>query len=776
MKPIIELLAPAGSYEALVAAIQNGANAIYLGGNQFSARAFATNFSNEEIENAVTYAHLRNVKIYVTVNILYSDMDYEELYQYLLFLYNTDVDAVIVQDFGVVQLIKTYFPNLEIHMSTQAGILQVTDITYIAKLEIQRVVLARENTLFDIKEICKHTSIDIEVFVHGSLCVSYSGQCLMSSFIGKRSGNKGSCAQPCRLGYTLLKNNKSLSSNGQFLLSPKDLCTIENIGELISAGVSSFKIEGRMKRPEYVAVIVNAYRKAIDAYIQKETIDALLLIFNMKKMFNRGFTKGHLFNDLDFMAKEYPGNRGVKIGQVSNYNPKTKRVMITLHEPLKQNDRIIFQSKDMARTITKLYKNNKLINQAQPKDVIEIEMDSKIPIHDIVYKIADTLLLTTAQNSYTKEQIKIPITMQVIGEVDAPLKLILDAGIHQVICYSDNMVEVATHQPLSRERMQQQLQKLGNTIYYTKDITVQFPKDGTISIQAINALRRRAVEELDLVRTTPTVKTVLPFVPVVATREHNLKGIVVKVVSIEQLQMALSYPVIYIFYPMDETFNEALKLAKQQGIKVIPYTHFLTSEETIKKFKNSIIYQEIDTIVAGNYGTLEICKDKHCILDSSMNIYNSYASQYFNNDFICSLEMSRKQVNQLQTKQDIFYTVYGYIENMISKYCPISEQKYNRKVIGCNTCKEGSYVLQDRKNERFPIHMDKQCNLHLYHNKPLYIDALQGLHVDYIVVSLTKETTQEIKRVLEDYFFSILIHKKSHYKTNGQYTNGYYLD
>lgn len=778
MKQEIELLAPAGSYEALIAAIQNGANAVYLGGNQFSARASATNFSNEEIKEAVEYAHLRNVKIYVTVNILYKDSDFEALHTYISFLYSNHVDAIIVQDVGVLSLIKTYFPDFEIHMSTQASIYQLAGVQYFEKQGIKRVVLARENTLEEIQHICKNTSVDIEVFVHGALCVAYSGQCLMSSFIGKRSGNKGACAQPCRLGYTLSMDNKKISSKANFLLSPKDLCTIENIGDLILAGVTSFKIEGRMKRPEYVATIVKSYREAIDAHLKNEKPRHQDRILNMKKMFNRGFTKGYLFHDAKFMAKEFPGNRGVMVGKVAHYNSKTKRASIKLQAPLKQNDRIVFGNKDLTRTITKLYYNKQLINEGKIGDHIEIEMNEKVTNEDLIYKVVDSKLLDSAKNSYAHENIKIPIDMQFSGSVGSVCKLTLSDRKNTVTVTSEELVETALQQPITTKRIQQQLQKLGSTIYEAKEITVQFDSNGSISIKSLNSLRRNGIALLDQARTKRSAIKSVSFSKIQDSTKHSIKGIAIRVTTLEQLTIALEYPSSHIFYPINKMLSKAISLAKDKGKTIIPYTGFMLEQNVLLDFIKSPTYSLVDTILVGNYGALQLFKDdKKCILDSNMNIYNSYAGKYLEDyNFICSVEMSKKQARHLQVKQEIFYTVYGHIESMVSKHCPISEEKYQKKVIGCNACKAGNYSLIDRKNEKFPIYMDDSCYLHLYNNKPLYIDDIRGLSTDYILLTLTIENSEITKNILDDYFHWIIHNKKSHYKTNGFYTNGYYLE
>ncbi|WP_352403291.1 peptidase U32 family protein, partial [Kandleria vitulina] len=340
----IELLAPAGDFESLKAAIANGANAIYLGGNAFSARAFAKNFNRDELEEAVKYAHLRGVKIHVTINILYKDEEFTHLFDYIDFLYKIQVDALLIQDIGLLKAVRARYPDFEVHVSTQMTVNTLEALRYFEELGVKRVVLSRENTIEQMKYICDHTSLEVEVFAHGAICVAYSGQCLMSSMIGKRSGNRGACAQPCRLPYRLEEDGKILDEE-QFLMSPRDLCTIENVEEFIKAGITSLKIEGRMKKPEYVAAVVHAYKKAIDHVydhhledIDSEDID------NMKRMFNRHYTKGYAFHDHKIVDQDYSGNRGMHLGYVKGYSKKKKCVSIMLEDTLSQLDSIVFEA------------------------------------------------------------------------------------------------------------------------------------------------------------------------------------------------------------------------------------------------------------------------------------------------------------------------------------------------------------------------------------------------------------------------------------------------
>ena len=261
MEKNVEILAPAGSMESLHAAIAGGADAVYLGGTKFGARAYAKNLSEEDLIEAIEYVHIHGRKIYMTVNTLLKDREMDELYDYLLPYYKAGLDGVIVQDIGAISYIREHFPEMPVHASTQMTITNTLGAEYLKRYGITRVVPARELSLEEIEEMKKTTGLEMECFVHGALCYCYSGQCLLSSMIGGRSGNRGQCAQPCRLPYQV--NEKKAVD----IMSLKDLCTIDILPELIDAGIDSFKIEGRMKQPEYVYTVVRMYRKYADLYL-----------------------------------------------------------------------------------------------------------------------------------------------------------------------------------------------------------------------------------------------------------------------------------------------------------------------------------------------------------------------------------------------------------------------------------------------------------------------------------------------------------------------------
>ena len=336
----MEILSPAGNFECLKAAIMAGADAVYLGGKLFGARAFSNNFTDEELIEAIKYAHLYNVKVYVTVNTLIYEREVENFLSYVDFLYKNNVDALIIQDIGMMDLIRKTYPNLELHASTQMHIHNIEGVKLVEKLGLKRAVLARETSIDTIKYIKENTGIELEIFVHGALCISYSGQCLMSALIGNRSGNRGSCAGCCRQPYNLISNNKKVNDE-KYILSTKDLCSLDIIGKLIDIGVDSFKIEGRMKSPEYVYMATKIYRTAVDSYLKtgKVKIDEKYIL-DLKKIFNRNFTKGFLNNAKnDEITYSYrPNHQGIKIGKVikcqNNY------VTIKLADELNINDGI----------------------------------------------------------------------------------------------------------------------------------------------------------------------------------------------------------------------------------------------------------------------------------------------------------------------------------------------------------------------------------------------------------------------------------------------------
>ena len=407
---MIELLAPAGSREALTAAVESGADAVYLAGNMFGARAYADNFDEEGLREAIAFAHSRDVRVHVTVNTIVRDEEMEALSRYLHFLYEAGADAALVQDLGVYRLARQAAPGLPLHASTQMTVHNLEGVLLLQEMGFERVVLSRELSLEDIRYITAHCQAEIETFVHGALCVCYSGQCLMSSMIGGRSGNRGRCAQPCRLPYTLVDETGAdvLGKDaGQFLLSPKDLKTIELLPELLESGIASLKIEGRMKRPEYVAVVVDAYRRAIDAVEAGRGLPSAAEDEKaLAQIFNRDFTTAYLKErpGRTMMSDSRPNNRGLLVGRVLENDRTAGRVKLKLSGDLAEGDQLDFWVKVGGRktaTVTDICdKKGRSCPAAKAGEEVTLPLDAPVKPHDRVFKVFDAHLMEKARGFF----------------------------------------------------------------------------------------------------------------------------------------------------------------------------------------------------------------------------------------------------------------------------------------------------------------------------------------------------------------------------------------
>lgn len=513
MKPAKpELLAPAGGMEALLAAVENGADAVYLGARAFSARGYASNFSEEELEKAIDYAHLRGVKIYVTVNTLLKEGEMESALMLLSRLREMGVDAIIIQDLGLISLSRKYLPDLPLHASTQMTLHNSEGVGFVKELGIERVVLSREVSLGDIKEIKERNAVEIEVFIHGALCISYSGQCLLSSLIGGRSGNRGYCAQPCRKKYRLYCDGKQIKTSGSYLLSPKDLNTTSDLGAIIEAGIESFKIEGRMKRPEYVAGVVRIYRRLIDRYLKNpagysvsEEEQEILT-----QLFNRGFTSGYFFGNPrgKLMSRENPHNRGIPAGTVISYDRRTKRLRVKLSNSLRLGDGIMVENaetrpEDKGKIISSMYTEKGQLYSAGKGETIEIPFDSRAPSGSTVYRTHDKKLMDSlkkeSESGALRQRIPVSLTAAITQGKPARLE-VKDSDSNVVTVESEYLVENAEKHPTSRAQIEKQLTKLGNTLFEASELNVSMEGDIFIPVGQLNELRTKAISQLENLR------------------------------------------------------------------------------------------------------------------------------------------------------------------------------------------------------------------------------------------------------------------------------------
>ena len=477
-----EVLAPAGTYECFRAAINAGADAVYLGGSMFGARAFAGNFEEVELIKAIRTAHLYGRKVYLTVNTLLRNDELEKLVQYVKPYYEEGIDAVIVQDYGVFAVLREAFPGLDLHASTQMTITGKYGAQLLKDMGAARVVPARELSAKEIRDIYDNVDVEIESFVHGALCYCYSGQCLLSSMIGGRSGNRGRCAQPCRLTY---------SANGiseKYLLSPKDMCTIEAVPDILDAGVYSLKIEGRMKSPEYVAGVSYAYRKYVDMYLEKgrdgyrvEERD----IRQLMDLYNRGgFCKGYYYaqNDKSMMTFDRPNHQGTVIGNIKNGE-------LVLSQEVNPGDVLEFPDGSEYTTPT----GKKSGRLALPKGVLKNPKNGAA-----VYRTRNNELLGQLRAGYIDNDIKIPVRMEIFLKSGERACLKLLSGDKELVVYGD-VLEPSDKRPAVREDVVKQLKKLGGTVFSSDEGSIVTDIQGSpfVPVRLLNDLRRNALEELE---------------------------------------------------------------------------------------------------------------------------------------------------------------------------------------------------------------------------------------------------------------------------------------
>lgn len=495
----IELLAPAGNMNSLRASVMAGCDAVYLGGINFGARAFSKNFNNDEIIEAIRFCHLYGVKVYVTVNTLIYENEVESFMEYVEFLHKNNVDALIIQDFGMFDLVRKTFPNLELHASTQMHIHNLDGVELMEKLGMQRVVLARETSIDEIKYIKENSNIELEVFIHGALCISYSGQCLMSSLIGGRSGNRGACAGSCRLKYDVIDNDGNKLNKGEYPLSTKDLNTLEYVGELIDNGVSSLKIEGRMKSPQYVYMVVSLYRKAIDSYYEKGYIEIDENdILKLKKIFNRNFTKGFLFNtdNNDLINGYRPNHMGVPIGNIIQYKNGIAKIKLTDSISIGCGLRVIGKKDDVGISVNEFYIDNKLVKKAYAGDIIDIKVNSDVNVGDIVVITVDKELFDDIDNIVDSSLRKVNISGKFYGRVGEKAKLTINDGVNEVCVYG-NIIDKSFNRPVDSDTINEKLNKLGDTVYKFDNLDIEIENNIFIPIKEINELRRDAVNKLN---------------------------------------------------------------------------------------------------------------------------------------------------------------------------------------------------------------------------------------------------------------------------------------
>lgn len=770
----IELLAPVGSFDSLKAAVQNGANAVYLGGKDFSARASANNFDREELKEAVKYAHIRDVRVFVTTNTLIKQNELEDFVEYAKFLYDIDVDAIIMQDIGAAMLIHELLPDFELHASTQMVAHSLEDVQYLESIGFKRVVLARELTVEEIKYICDNANVDIEIFVHGALCVCYSGGCLMSSMIGNRSGNRGRCAQPCRQKYTMIdiSTGEEIHNNGDYLLSTKDLNTIEEIDKIIDTGVLSLKIEGRMKKPEYVATVIKSYRDAIDEYettkkvnISDETMEDLYTIFNRK------FTKGLILGEVgeEVMNSNVPNNQGLYVGKVVDYNKKAKRLKIKLEGTLKKGDGINLGG----GTIGRIIKGKDITQIGYKGETIELDFIGEAKKNQLVFKTSDTDLIDRAQKTYTqdKEFAKSLIDAEISIKLDSyPELRLIDKNENIVTVQGDKLVEKALKVALSEEKIETQIKKLGNTPYEIDQLKINLDEGVSMPISLINQMRREAIELLDNARISVKGRMYkdndIKYSPKIYSRNADNKSkIRVKVNNIEALKSILNLDIDMIYYEDVSTIEQAMTMVNANNKKLIYSAPRIVRNREYKRLEKSDEYCK-DHVQISALGQVKYYKENSesvkFDVDYYLNPFNSETINHYKKEgaeTVCiSQELNLHEIKETTqyTDLEIETVAYGYIPMMLSEYCPMGVVARScKKDKRCANCKESKYVLRDFKGEEYRVSQDIFCRSTIYNSSANCLinnlDELSEAGINIFRLDFTHETPELIEKITESF-------------------------
>lgn len=762
-----ELLAPAGSREALVAAVQNGADAVYVGGQRFNARHSAANFDDRELAEVIEYAHGRGVKVFVAVNILVAESELKEAVRFLHTVYKAGADAVIVQDLGLIKLARQMLPQLELHASTQMTAHNVPGVEFLKAAGIQRVVLARELDLEAIRGIKEKTGMQLEVFVHGALCICYSGQCLMSSLIGGRSGNRGRCAQPCRLPYQLVDDrNRPLVDSGQvgeYLLSPRDLNLSRHLPELIKAGIDAFKIEGRMRRPEYVAIVTGIYRRLIDRAVE----DGDYVVTDeewaeLTQVFNREFSTGYFFDppDRNLMSYKRPNNRGTRLGRVRRYHREKGLAEVELEAPLGVGDGIevwVTRGGRVGVTVAEIYIRGQKVTFAPAGTVVNLKLDGYIQPGDRVFKTHDFKLMERAVQSYSssRETMAIPLSFRVWASPGQPLTLeVTDPQGHTARAQTGVTGEVARKKPLTREFLASQLDRLGNTPFSMQHLECDLAGEVMIPVREINEVRRKAVEELlarrsHLDRPAPLSGQELErelkraFDYGSQRRSEKFPRLAVALSSFATARVAVQSGAQLIYFSGD-FYRRGSKLSLDEIKKARDYCgqagveFYLTSPRILHdvelvpylSFLESALKTNPDGVLLSGYGLIKAVAGLTgvpLVTDFGLNVFNRQSALFLRHYGVervtLSPELTGEQIAYLAGFIDVDteVMVHGALPLMVTRYCGVGSLLGGReKEKPCGIpCRGATFALRDRKGMIFPVETDANCLMHIFNAKEL---------------------------------------------------------
>ena len=795
---MIELLAPVGDFECLKAAVQNGADSVYFGSNLFSARAFAHNFNGDTLKKAIDYAKIRGVKTNLTLNTLIKDDEFKDATMLAAKAYEYGIDAIIVQDLGLAKKLIELFPDLPIHGSTQMTVHNLNGALELQDLGFKRIVLARELSLDEIKYICKNTKVEIECFVHGALCISYSGQCLFSSMLGGRSGNRGKCAGPCRLSFQLLENNKTIDSG--YLLSTRDLCGLDYIPDFIQSGVKCLKIEGRMKSPEYVATVTKIYRKYLDLAYSKEEYkvsskDKKILI----QVFNRGMTSsGHLDNSTNkkLVYKEKPNNMGLYIGTVKKFNKNKGYITLTLEDKIQIGDTIAVENRTGSYKISELMSNGKNIKETSVGQTVTIgRIKGNIQNGYKIFRLASKELTQKAKESYQGENRKVALNALVTIKKNQPVSIHVTSCSNlelyknlSITCNLDFIPGQAKTRPLDKQTVINQISKTTASPYYFKNIKVNIDNDVFLpKLSILNELRRTALSNIGSIAQARIHRNLSNSTLDKISKEENLTlknmRTMVKHSKTKLPKISLLLNVLNPNY----NYNELEHIDNVY----IPLKYF-----TDKKYESSLkdisrrfdTYIYMPTIVKGNYKNLFLANAEQAVnkyniqgfvisnicnikllnslfkdLNKYFKIISNYTFNVFNSHtvlelkklgvskFTISPELDKKTMMELcnynYLQKELI--VYGKIPLLNMNYCLLGEANKCYPTCKARCQNDKTYYLRDRLNMKFEIMPDNiQTVTTLFNSKTTSISP-HDFNADFARIDILHETIPEIINIID---------------------------
>lgn len=796
----VELLAPAGDWDCMRAAVANGADAIFFGVEKFNARARANNFRMDELPEIMAFLHSYGCKGFLTFNILVFEDELRDAQELIEACIDAGVDAVIVQDLGIVRMIRELSPDFPIHGSTQMTITSPEAVEFTKPFDMERVVLGRENNLKQIQQIGEQAKLPMEVFVHGALCVSYSGQCLTSEMWGGRSANRGECAQACRLPYDLMVDGEQKPMGDvAYLLSPKDLAAIDIMPELIEAGVTSFKIEGRLKSPEYVANVVSKYRKVIDNYF--EGLDARPSkeeVRELQQSFSRGFTHGFLdgTNNKKLVEGTFPKSRGVYLGKVEQI--LRDGVVCRLEAPVKRGDGIVFDAGDPTKKEEggRIYdlrrKGVKLEGEAGESWIVDIvpgrsDVDlGRVHVGDRIWKTSDPAMDKRLRQTYeTEKPYRVfPVRVRAIGHPGQPLVTFwTDTQKGTTVRVDSEMeLEIAQKRPMDHALLDEQFGRLGGTVFQLEELDTELHGDVIVPMRELNSIRRRAVELLAGERPKPPVYVkraiVDPSAQVAKHAEPVSRGaakLTALCRSLPQVQAALDAGVemIYADFEFIKQFPAAVQAVRAAGKQIAlatPRIH-MPGENG---YHNNILRLEPDAVLVRNTGALYFylrhrqlnpdAKHPQLIGDFSLNIANHKAAELFLEagcDAITpSYDLNIQQMVDLLGQSDT-----SHMEIVIHQHLPMFHTEHcvyctflseGTDFTNCGRpCEEKRVSLQDRIGMSHPVRVDEGCRNTVYNaieqSGAEYLNHFLELGVSSYRVEFLEETPEQVSEVIDLY-------------------------